>query len=333
MDAPLQSRRWRLAGPMAGTISDDKLAFETGEVRAITTGEVLVRNRLLSIDPTTRLWLSDVDQKATPIKIGETVRSFVYGDVIVSEQPGIAPGDRVFGIGGWEDISVVSGARPVLGPDDLPFEAQASVVGMTGLTAWFGVQDLCRPVPGETMVVSAAAGAVGLIAAQLGKLAGARVVGIVGSAEKCRHLVEEIGLDACVLRTSPDLTSDLAAACPDGIDVAFENVGGAVLDAVLESINPGARVIICGMIAGYEAKGGWPRHDLRPILMKSARIEGLLISKYWKRLDEGAAGLGDLVRRGALKWEVDVLDGLERAPDALRRVMAGHNRGKMLVRL
>lgn len=333
MATPLQSRRWRLAGRMVGAVSDDKLAFESGEVRAITAGEVLVRNQLLSIDPTIRLWLSDVDQKAAPIKIGETVRSFVYGEVVASEQPGIAPGDRVFGIGGWEDYSIISGAQHLPGPADLPLEAQASVAGMTGLTAWFGVQDLCCPQPGETMVVSAAASAVGMIAAQLGKLAGARVVGVVGSAEKSRHLVEEIGLDACILRTAPDMAAELAGACPDGIDVAFENVGGAVLDAVLEVINPAARIIICGMIAGYEAQGGWPRHDLRPILMKNARIEGLLISTYWKRLGEGASRLADLVRRGALIWEVDVLDGLEQAPDALRKVMAGQNRGKMLVRL
>ena len=327
------TRRWRLVSRPVGALQPGDLTLEEVPAPALRDGQVLLRNRIISIDPTTRLWLSSVDQKADPIAIGDTVRAFVYGEVIESRRAGFEPGDLAFGIGGWADLSVLDAPEKLPGPADMPMEAHASVIGMTGLTAWFGVQDLCRPMPGETMVVSAAAGAVGLIAAQLGKIAGAHVVGIVGDAEKGERLVRDFGLDGWVLRQDPDFAGALRSACPKGIDICFENVGGAVLDGVLAAINPGARIIICGLIAGYEAKDGWPRHDLRPILMKRARIEGLLISHYWRRFGEGAAALADLVRAGRLKWDVDIAEGLEQAPAALMRVMAGANRGKMLVRL
>lgn len=328
-----RSREWRLRRRPTGALAANDLELVETSIPPLGEGDVLVRNRLLSIDPTTRLWLSDVDQKDRPIDIGETVRGFVYGDVVATRNPRVSEGDLVFGVGGWADYSALAAAEQVPGPADMPVEAHASVVGLTGLTAWFGVQDLCRPAVGETMVVSAAAGAVGLVAAQLGRLAGARVVGIVGTVHKGDMLIDRYGLDAYVVRTDEDLAGALRAACPDGVDVAFENVGGQVLDAVLATINPGARIVICGLIAGYEAENIWPRHDLRPILMKRAHIQGLLISSYWKRLGEGAAALAQLVRNGKLKWDVDVLDGLEQAPAALQRVMTGRNRGKMLVRL
>jgi NADPH-dependent curcumin reductase len=325
------NRRWVLARRPQGVLQQRDLALQDAPLPPLAEGELAVRNLYLSIDPTTRLWMSDVDQHATPMAIGDAVRSFVWGEVTQSKSPKHKEGDIVFGLGAWEDQSILRGATAIPDHFNLPLSAHASVLGLTGLTAYFGLLDVGQPKPGETVVTSAAAGAVGSIAAQIARIVGCRSVGIVGSEAKAALLTDEYGLAAAINRKR-DLQSQLKQTCPDGVDVGFENVAGPVLDAVLGHINPAARIVLCGMISGYES-AAWPTNMLRPILMKRARIEGVLISSYFGRLSEGVAQLADWVKAGELKWRVDVMDGLEAAPAALLRVLAGQNDGKQLVRL
>jgi NADPH-dependent curcumin reductase CurA len=216
----------------------------------------------------------------------------------------------------------------------LPLHAYASVLGNSGLTAYFGLVDVARPREGETMVVSAAAGGVGSIAAQIGKLLGCRVVGVAGGERKCRFVLEEFGLDACVDYKRGNVLEDLRAACPDGIDVDFENVGGDVMDAVLALMNVHARVALCGMISTYSATGDWwsPKR-FRDIIMKRARVEGFLIADYIPRFAEGTEQLAQWVRAGRIKYHLDIVDGIERAPEGLKRIFSGANLGKQLVRV
>lgn len=324
-------RRWVMAARPRGALKRSDLALQEVEAPALQEGEAAIRNIYLSIDPTTRLWMSDIDQHATPMALGEPVRSFVWGQVSRSRHRRLREGDLVFGLGAWEDVSIVRGATVIPERYALPLRAHASVLGLTGLTAYFGLLEVGRPVSGETVVTSAAAGAVGSVAAQIARLVGCRSVGIAGGAAKTARLLSDYRLDAAVDRKG-DLNAELAHACPDGVDVCFENVAGPVLDAVLAHINPAARIVLCGMIAGYE-RDAWPANMLRPLLMKRARIEGVLISSFLDRRQEGVSQLAAWVHAGDLVWRVDVMPGLDNAPAALQRVLAGENDGKQLVQL
>jgi len=327
------TRQWVLDRRPEGRASDADFRLVEAPLPEVEDGAFELEHIHLSIDPTNRLWMSDTAQAAAPIQLGRPVRSFVYGRVTASRHPDFREGDMVRGLASWSERSVLrSGARI---PDrrGLPLSAHASLLGMTGLTAYFGVNAIGRPVEGETFVVSAAAGATGSIAGQIARLLGARTVGIVGGEAKARRIVERFGFDAGVDRRGPDLFEALRAACPTGIDVDFENAGGTILDTVLKLINPGARIILCGMISGYEATGGWPTHDLSQILMKRARLEGLLISAYVDRYDEAIDRLAGWATTGDVVWDVDVEQGLEAAPSALARVLGGRSEGKQLVQL
>lgn len=327
------TRQWVLERRPRGPASDADLRLVEATLPAVEAGTFELEHIHLSIDPTNRLWMSDTAQAAAPIQLGRPVRSFVYGQVTASRHPDFQEGDMVRGLASWSERSVLRNGALIPEPRGMPLSAHASVLGMTGLTAYFGVNAIGQPVDGETFAVSAAAGATGSIAGQIARRRGARTVGIVGGEEKVRRIVEQFGFDAGVDRGAPDLSEAMRAACPQGIDVDFENAGGAILDAVLKVINPGARIVLCGMISGYEAPGDWPTHDLSQILMKRARLEGLLVSAFADCYDEAIERLAGWAKAGELTWDVDIAQGIEAAPAALARVLAGKAQGKQLVQL
>ncbi|UIF91520.1 NADP-dependent oxidoreductase [Cupriavidus sp. UYPR2.512] len=328
------NRRWILRQRPVGDVCDDDLQLVETPLPKPEDGEILVRNIYLMVAPTNRVWMSQIDQYMAPVALGEVMRGVTMGVVIESRHPDFKPGDIVEGGMAWEEYSVTRTARRVPVEYDLPLHAFASVLGNSGMTAYFGMLDIARPKAGDTIVVSAAAGGVGSIAGQIGKILGCRVVGVAGGESKCRLVKEEYGLDACVDYKGGNLLADLRAACPDGIDVDFENVGGDTMDAVLALINPGARIALCGMISTYNASGDWWSPKMfRNVIMKRARIEGFLIADYRSRFPEAVEVLAKWVRDGQLKYQVDMVDGIEQAPAALNRLFTGKNIGKQLVRL
>lgn len=327
------TRQWVLDRRPDGRATDADFRLIEAPLPALEDGAFELEHIHLSIDPTNRLWMSDTAQAAMPIQLGRPIRSFVYGQVTASRHPDFREGDIVRGLASWSDRSILRSGAAIRDRRGMPLSAHASVLGMTGLTAYFGVTEIGRPGDGETFVVSAAAGATGSIAGQIARLRGARTVGIVGGDEKARRVVSRFGFDAAVDRRGPNLTEALRNASPRGIDVDFENAGGAILDTVLNLINPGARIVLCGMISGYEATGGWPTHDLSQILMKRARLEGLLVSAFADRYEAATDRLADWALAGQLAWDVDIDRGLEAAPVALARVLSGRSEGKQLVQL
>ena len=299
-------------------------------------GEVLVRGIWLTVDPYMRGRLREGASYAAPQKIGEVMTGEVVGEVVRSRSPRLAAGDFVAADIGWQEYGTAcaSDVRK-LDPAEAPISTALHVLGMTGLTAYFGLFDICRPRAGDTVVVSAASGAVGGVVGQLAKIAGCRAVGTVGSDEKARYILGELGYDAAIdYRTARDLSAELAKACPDGIDCYFDNVGGPVSDAAFESLAFGARVAICGQISQYnDTRQAMGPRNLRHFLVRRASLRGFLVFDFRDRYAEGRARLARWLAEGALKYREDISDGLEAAPDALAGLMEGRNFGKKLVRL
>lgn len=330
------NRQWRLARRPEGEIADDDLELREAPVPDAGAGEVLIRNVYLSLDPTNRVWMSDVDQYLPPVGIGDVMRGGTIGVVESSKHPGFAAGDVVSGVGGWQDfyVSDGQGLQKLPAGQGVPLVAFMGPLGMTGLTAYFGLLDVGKPKEGETVVVSAAAGAVGSIAGQIAGIHGCRAVGIAGSDAKCRWVTEDLGFDACIDYKREDVPKALRRHCPDGIDVDFENVGGAILDAVLAQINLKARIVLCGLISQYNATEPVPGpYSFPNILMKRARVEGFIILDYAPRFGEASAQLGRWLAEGKIRYKVDVVDGLENAVDGVKKLFTGGNTGKLLVRV
>jgi NADPH-dependent curcumin reductase CurA len=297
-------------------------------------GEVLTRTIWLSIDPYMRGRLYDRASYAPAVKIGEVMTGESVGEVVASAAPGFAPGDIVVGSRGWQTHSLSQAAHLTrVERDAAPLSAWLGVLGMPGVTAYSGLKDIGQVKAGETMVVSAASGPVGSVAGQIAKRAGARVVGIAGGPEKCLWVQETLAFDDCVDHRGLDLTADLQAACPNGIDVYFENVGGAVQAAAFSLLNPFARVVMCGMVAQYNEANPPPGPNLAFVVGKRVRIEGMIVIDKPHRFPEWRALAAPWVKEGSLKYRESTLDGLERAPDALAMVLRGENFGKMLVRV
>ncbi len=297
-------------------------------------GQVLTRNIWLSIDPYMRGRLSDRKSYAAPVEIGAVMEGETAGEVVVSNDPAFAPGDHVVGARGWQSHTVCSGRQLTkIAPGGARLSAYLGVLGMPGVTAYSGMKDIGAPKAGETVVISAASGAVGSVAGQLAKRAGARVVGIAGGAEKCLWVQESLGFDECVDHRASDLTGALVDACPKGIDVYFENVGGAVQEAVFPLLNPFGRVIMCGMVSQYNARAMEPGPNLMAVVGKRLRIQGLIVSDKPERFAEWRALAAPWVADGSLRFREDVIDGLENAPAALIGILGGKNFGKLLVRV
>ncbi len=297
-------------------------------------GEVVTRTIWLSIDPYMRGRLREEQTYAVAIQIGEVMTGETVGEVIASDHPDFAAGDIVVGARGWQSHSVTPGERLVkITKGAAPLSAYLGVLGMPGATAYAGVTEICKPKPGETFVVSAASGAVGSVAGQLAKRAGARVVGIAGGSEKCLWVQDSLGFDDCVDHRSLNLGRELRAACPNGIDAYFENVGGAVQAAVFDHLNPFARVAICGMVSQYNDPTPPPGPNLGFVVGKRVLIQGFIVSDRPARLTEWRTMAEPLVADGSLVYREDVIDGLENAPDALTGILSGRNFGKLLVRV
>jgi NADPH-dependent curcumin reductase CurA len=330
------NRQWQLARRPEGLVSAEDFRLVEAPAPEPADGEALVRNLYLSIDPTQRGWMAG-DTYLPAVKIGEVMRSFAVGEVAESRHPAFKPGQLVQGLFGWQDWAIArpgSPSSPTPVPTGVPVETAMSALGLTGITAYFGLLDVGRPRPGETVVVSGAAGATGSVAAQVAKISGCRVIGIAGGPEKCAYLTRELGLDGAVDYRAPDVGKALRALCPKGIDVFFDNVGGPVLDVVLAQLALRGRIVLCGGIAHYNdslpSRG--PANYLA-LVVKRGRMEGFLVLDYLPRAGEAVAALSGWLREGKLKDRVDVVHGLENAPAALLRVFEGKNQGKQLVRL
>ena len=297
-------------------------------------GEALVRGIYLSLDPYMRGRISAARSYAKPVEIGAVMEGRVVGQVVGSRDPAFREGDFVFGGYGWQLYSAVPGKGLLkLDPGEAPLSTALGVLGMPGLTAYVGLSEIGKPQPGETVVVSAASGAVGEVAGQLAKRAGAFVVGIAGGADKCRFVESELGFDAAIDHRSADLGAALDRACPNGIDVYFENVGGAVQQAVFPRLNDFARMIMCGMVAEYNDTEPRPGPNLMATVRKRLKIQGFIVGDQWQRWDEYRAMAAPLVRTGLLKYREDIVDGLDHATEAFIGLLQGRNFGKLLIRL
>ena len=329
--------QWKLARRPIGDIRDEDLSWHTASVVSPNHGEVLVRTIYLSLDPTNRIWMSDMDQYMPPVELGEVMRGGAMGEVLETRHPGYKVGVIVTGLFGWQTYSTVNGNNVRMSiPNEkgIPLPAWMSVLGLTGVTAYFGLLDICGPSRGETLVVTGAAGAVGSIAGQIGKILGLHVVGIAGSAKKCLWLKEHCGFDAVINYKTPDVSTALRESCPEGIDCVFENVGGPVFDEILGQINLRARIALCGLIGQYNAIGQVPGpYRFSNILMKRARVEGFIVSDFFERWGDAVEQLIGWLEDDRLKYKVDIVDGLECAPSAVKKLFDGSNEGKLLVRV
>ena len=331
------NQQWILKRRPVGDIGPGDLELVTRETAPLQDGEVLVRTVYLSLDPTNRIWMSDQDQYLPPVQVGDVMRGGGIGVVEESRSSRYPVGAVVnTGLGGWQTHVVAheAGLTPVPTIPGVPLTAFMSVLGATGLTAWFGMVDICKPKAGETVVVSAAAGAVGSIAGQLAKARGCRVIGIAGGADKCRWLVEDCGFDAAIDYKNEDVGAALDRLCPDGIDCNFENVGGKIMNAVISRMNNFGRVALCGMISTYNLDTPAPGlDDFAKILMRRLMIKGFIIIDYLPRAGEAIAELAPMVMSGQLKWKAHVVEGLENAVDAVNLLFSGAHDGKLMVRV
>jgi len=330
------NRQWRLTARPVGNFKESDFAFTREPVPALNDGEVLVHNQYLSLDPTNRGWANEVDTYLPAVKLGDVMRGGAIGVVEESRNPHFKAGDHVSGLLGWQEYAVSDGTGLGKLPEipGLPLTAHLGLFGHIGLTAYYGLLDVGKPKAGETLVVTAAAGAVGSLVGQIGKIVGCRVVGIAGSDEKCRWLTEELGFDAAINYKKENVFEALKRECPNGIDVDFENVGGEILDSVLALMNIGARISLCGMISQYNAteRVAGPS-NLFMLIVKRARIEGFLVSDYMSRAPEAMTALGRWLMEGKIKYRVDVVDGLEQAPLAVNKLFDGSNQGKLVVKV
>jgi NADPH-dependent curcumin reductase CurA len=299
-------------------------------------GEFLVRNLYLSLDPAMRTWMADQASYIPPVQIGEVMRGACVGRVLESRNPDYTPGEVVLGIFNWQEYATSDGggAIPVTKvPDGVPVTLPLSVLGITSLTAYFGLKEIAKPASGETVVVSGAAGATGSVAGQLAKIWGCKVVGIAGGPEKCEWLTGELGFDAAIDYKGEKVSSRLRELCPKGMDVFWDNVGGEVLEAALANLAMGARVVLCGAISNYNASAPTGPRNYMNLLVRRACMEGFVVFDYMGRADEAMAELAPLVMEGKIRHREDVRDGLEAAPAALVDLYSGDNKGKLLVKI
>lgn len=333
---PDRNRRFLLRERPSGRIGPNTFELTEEAVPEIEDGEALVRVDWISLDPTNRTWINDTPTYLPPVGIGEVMRAAGLGEVVASKNPNYPVGQIVQGLVGWQEYVVASDSAPLFAvdvADGVSPSAYLGALGMTGLTAWIGIRDIGKPRPGETVVVSAAAGAVGSVAGQLAKADGARVVGIAGGPDKCRLLTEELGFDAAVDYRADDWSKQLRAAAPDGIDVDFENVGGAIMDAVFARLNIGARVALCGLISGYNEADPPPGpRAFGNLLIQRATVQGFIVLDHLSRSAEAAGEIAALITAGKLTPLETVVEGFEQLPTAINMLFDGSNVGKLVVK-
>jgi NADPH-dependent curcumin reductase CurA len=333
---PDRNRRFLLRERPTGRIGPDTFQLSEEAIPEIADGEALVRVEWISLDPTNRTWINDTPTYLPPVGIGEVMRAGGLGRVVESRNPNYSVGQIVQGLVGWQEYVVASDTMPLFPvdvADGVSPSAYMGALGTTGLTAWIGIRDIGKPQPGETVVVSAAAGAVGSIAGQLAKADGARVVGIAGGPEKCRLLTEELGFDAAVDYRADDWFAQLKAATPDGIDVDFENVGGVIMAAVFARLNIRARVALCGLISGYNSADPPPGpRAFGNLLIQRATVEGFIVLDHLGRAPEAVREISGLIAAGKLTPLETVVEGFEQLPTAINMLFDGKNVGKLMVK-
>lgn len=322
-----------LASRPSGWVEESNFKLAETPVPAIADGQVLVRNHWLSLDPYMRGRMNDAKSYAAPVKLGDVMVGGTAGEVVASKHAQFNVGDKVVGYLGWQLFGVSDGTMLQKVDDRLiPLSAYLGPVGMPGVTAWYGLTDICQPKTGETVVVTAASGAVGSVVGQLAKMKGCRAVGVAGGAEKCRYVVDELGFDACVDYKAGNLWKDIKAATPDGIDCLFENVGGEIFDTLLGRMNAFSRIALCGLIAQYNS-GPYPMKNIGSVLVNRIKMQGFIVSEHMERWPVALQELGQGVASGKIKYRETVAHGLENAPQAFIGLLKGANLGKQLVKL
>jgi len=335
----MTNRRIVLASRPTGEPVQENFRLEIEELGSPQEGQVLLKTLYLSVDPYMRGRMSDGPSYIPPFELNQPLAGANVSQVLESRVTGFTPGDIVAGFGGWQEYSLIpaTGLRK-LDPAAAPVSTALGILGMPGMTAWAGLLNIGQPKPGETVVVAAAAGAVGSAVGQIARLKGCRAIGIAGGPAKCASVVKDLGFDACLDHRSPTLAEDLKAACPSGIDVYFENVGGAVFEAVLPLINNFGRVPMCGLIAQYNMTEAPPGPDrtpavMRAILTKRLTFRGFIVSDFNSQLPEFHREMSAWVREGKIRYHEEIAEGIENAPAAFMSMLKGGNTGKMLVRM
>ncbi len=331
------NRQVRLKARPAGIPQAEHFALAEAAIPEPGAGQFLVRNEFLSVEPAMRGWVSAVANYAEPVGIGDVMRAFAAGTVIASRHKDYAEGERVMGLFGWQHFALSDGGNVTrkVKETDLPLSLSLGILGLNGVTAYFGLLDAGQPRPGDTVAVSTAAGAVGSAVGQIAKLMGCRTVGIAGGPVKTKLCREAFGYDAAIdYKAEADLAGALAAACPRGIDVYFDNTAGAISDAVLTQLAVGARIVICGTasVASWEPPPQGPRVE-RHVLIKRAHMSGFLVFDYRHRYEEAVARLAAWIRQGSLRYREDIAEGIEHCPGAIAQLYRGENLGKKLIRL
>ena len=334
---PNTTRQWKLVARPTGLISPTDLQLSESPIPTLQDGQALARVKYLSIDPTMRVWMSDIPQYMPPVALGDVMRSFGLAEIVESRHPDFKKGDKLSGLTGLQDYVLIDGkeARSFQKLPSIPFLSDTNflgLLGINGLTAYFGLLEIGKPQSGETLIVSAAAGATGSIVGQIGKIHGCRVVGIAGSDDKCQWIKNELGFDAAINYKHPDWRQQLDAATPNGIDIDFENVGGEIMQAVLDRMNLHGRVILCGLISSYTREDP-AMASFGQVLMKRLRVEGFIIIDYASRFMDAAKQLGMWKMMGKLKDRQTIVKGLEKAPEAINMLFEGKNIGKLIVEL
>jgi leukotriene B4 12-hydroxydehydrogenase/15-oxo-prostaglandin 13-reductase len=333
---PAVNRQWTLAARPVGMPKESDFQLTQAPVPLLAGNQLLLRTLYLTVDPYMRSRISGIKTYADPVDIGQVMVGGTVGQVVQSKNPKLSAGDIVEGYWGWQEYAVSEGDKlRKLDPGVAPVSTALGVLGMPGMTAYFGLLDICKPQPGETVVVSGAAGAVGSLVGQIAKIVGCRAVGIAGTDEKVAWIVKELGFDAAFnYKTTENYVTALKEACPQGIDCYFDNVGGAVTDAVFPVLNPRSRIAVCGQISQYNAVK--PEPGLRILiylLSKQARAEGFLVYQFADRYPEGIARMAQWIKEGKLKYREQIVEGFENTPSAFIGLLRGDNTGKMLVKV
>lgn len=336
---PSVHRQWLVAARPAGrALVDSDFELAQAPVAAPEPGQVLVKTAFLGFDPAQKSWMENAASYMSPVEIGGVMPGSGVGVVVDSRHPDFAPGEAVYGPFGWQEFPTIPGASLYKAPPGVPLEAVLSVLGGTGRTAYLALTKVGKPVAGDTLVISGAAGATGSLVGQLGKIAGCRVIGIAGGAEKCAWLTRELGFDAAIDYKADKVRARLRELAPQGIDIFFDNVGGEILNDALARLAPRARVVICGAISRYNFDPRSPDMPEGPrnyfnVVFTGATIQGFLMPQYERDYPEADARLAEWVRAGRIQARADVEEGFEKAPAALMRLFAGRNTGKQLLRV
>ena len=329
------NKQWILKNFPVGDIKEGDLVMEETSVPELNENDVLIRNIYLSLDPANRGWMSGRASYVDAMQTGDVMRGGTIGIVEKSKNQKFKEGEIVNCMGGWQEYFITNGkgVRQIPQGTGFPLDSYMSILGMTGMTAYFGLLDITKPQPGETLVVSAAAGAVGSIVCQIGKIKGCKVIGIAGSDEKCQWLVNDLGIDEAINYKTDNIRQRLKDLCSDGVDIYFENVGGTITDAVLTRMNINGRISLCGLISGYNAESLVPGPAWGNLLIKRIMLKGFIVFDYFKRYIEAYQDLTTWIKEGKIKYKNHIVPGLENAEDSIKKLFSGENEGKLIIKV